>query len=345
MFLRQNFDECANGIRYRHRHRRRKKIVKNSFINLKLILFVFIIFNIGCNSSHKLLKRADDSGNYGSLKTIALKQLQKNPKDSYAIFMLGKVYLIEGKPDSAVFYSTQAVELEPLKSDYRTGLIESKLTLGDTLLKNGSLGEARKNYQFVVELDSKHFLGLCRLGLVQRKIGRYDEAKENYRKAFRINTRADSLQGVLDFFDAAHVQSNLLMKKGRDLLNQKKYQDAMETMEKSVAAKPDNKDAKYYSYLANGLYYYKRGSVGKLWDAIEMFGLAISLRPDQHEPHFYIAEAYIKKDKQDFENSISEFQEVLKLSQDSDLAKEAKKRIEELKARQKLLQDFWNKKK
>ena len=279
--------------------------MKNSSIILKLILFVFIIFNLGCNPSHKLLKRADDSGNYGSLKTIALKQLQQNPIDSYALFMLGKVYLIEGKPDSAVFYYGQAVQLEPLKSDYRAGLIESKLTLGDTLLKNGSLSEARKNYQFVVELDSTHFLGLCRVGLVQRKIGRYENAKENYRKAFRVNTRADSLQEILDFFDSAHVHSNLLMKKGRDLLNQKKYQDAMETMEKSVAAKPDNKDAKYYSFLASGMYYYKKGSVGKLWEAIEMFGLASVLRPDQVEPHFYMAESYIKKDKQAFEKSMS----------------------------------------
>ena len=118
----------------------------------------------------------------------------------------------------------------------------------------------------------------------------------------------------------------------------------MESLDQAVKAKPDNKEAKYHSYLANGLFYYKRGSVGKLWDAIENFGLASSIKPEEVEPHFYMADAYIKKDDKDFENAIQEYEEVVRLAPGSELAKESQKKIEKLKAREKLLKEFWNKK-
>jgi tetratricopeptide (TPR) repeat protein len=308
------------------------------------ILVVVSIFSISCNSSHKLMKEADETSNYGSLKDIALERITKNSNDSYALAMLGKVYLLEGKPDSAAYYYEKAVQNDPQKPEYQTGLIDSKIVFGDTLLKNGFTIKARDSYLSAMKLDTTHFLALCRNGLVNRHLGKFDLAQDYYRKAFRLNTYADSLQKVLDYFDAAHVQSNLLMRKGIESLTSKQYQVAMESLEQAVAAKPDNKEAKYYSYLANGLFYYKRGSVGKLWNAIENFGLASSLKPEEVEPHFYMADAYIKKDDKDFENAIREYEEVLKLAPDSELAKEAQKNIDKLKARDKLLKEFWNKK-
>ena len=184
----------------------------------------------------------------------------------------------------------------------------------------------------------------CRLGLVHKKLGYFDKAQKSYRKALRLNFFADSLQRVLDFFDAAHVQSNLLMNKGIELIKQNRFQQAKETLTKAVDAKPDNKDAKYQLYLANGLFSYKRGSVGKLWEAIENFGLASALRPDEAKPHFYMAEAYLKKDDKDFENAIHEYEEVIRIAPESDLANQAQKKVTELKAREKLLREFWKKK-
>lgn len=318
--------------------------MKSYFQCLKAILLIVTIFVFGCNSSHKLMKQADEAGNYGSLKTIAKERINKNPNDPYALAMLGKVYLSEGKPDSAVYFFESAFRNDPKKVEYQTGLIDAKIVYGDTLLKNNSPIKARDSYVSAIELDSTHFLALCRTGLMYRKFGEYDKARLYYRKAYRINTYADSLQKVLDFFDAAHVQSNLLMRKGIESLNSKQYKIAMESLDQAVKAKPDNKEAKYHSFLANGLYYYKRGSVGKLWDAIENFGLASALKPEEPEPHFYMADAYSKKDKKDFENSIREFEEVIRLAPGSKLAKDAQKKIDKLKTREKLLKDFWNKK-
>jgi tetratricopeptide (TPR) repeat protein len=289
-----------------------------------------------------MMKDADDAGNYRSLKTIALKQIDKNPNDPFALSMLAKAYLEEQKPDSAVIFYDRAYKIKPDKNSL-SGLVNSTVIFGDTLLKKGLVIQARDTYQSAVDLDSSHFAAHCRLGLVYKNLGHFDEAQLFYRKALRLNIAADSLQKILDFLDASHVQSNLLMNRGIDLLKQKKYKEAKETLEKAVTAKPDNEPAKYHSYLANGLFYYKRGSVGRLWDAIENFGLAGALRPDEAEPHFYMAEAYIKKDDKDFKNTIHEYEEVIRLAPESHLAKEAQKRIVKLKAREKLLKDFWKK--
>jgi len=316
--------------------------MKNYFSVLLIFIVTILILSFGCNSSRKMMIEADESGNYHSLKNFALKQIEKNPNDPYALSMLGKAYLAEHKPDSAIFYYDRAYKVQPERT-YLSGLVNSKVILGDTLLNRGSIIQAREIYQSATELDSSHFLAHCRLGLVHKNLGQFDKAQVSYRKALRLNIAADSLQKILDILDAAHVQSNLLMNRGIELLKQKKYKDAMETLEKAVTAKPDNGPAKYHSYLANGLFYYKRGSVGRLWDAIENFGLAGALRPNEAEPHFYMAETYIKKDDKDFENTILEYEEVIRLAPESDLAKEAQKRIKKLKAREKLLKDFWKK--
>jgi len=175
-------------------------------------------------------------------------------------------------------------------------------------------------------------------------VGRYDDARISYERALRLNPEADSLQKVLDFLDAAHVQSNLLLRKGKDLLKHRRYKQAMITLEKAVKAKPDNEEAAYFYHMAAGLYYFKRGSLKKLWDAIEHFGKASILRPKAPEPHFYMAEAYLKKDDKDFENILREYEEVMKLAPDSPLASKARKRLLEQKKREKLLRNFWKKK-
>lgn len=311
---------------------------------MKKIILLLLVATVGCNSTSKLMKQADETGDFRTLRTLAGEKLAAKPNDPLALSMMGKVYLAEGKPDSAAILFEKAVKIKPKNIVYRNLLVVSKVVLGDSLLSKNFIIKARDQYSSAIELDSTYFLAQCRMGLVQKKLGLYDEAQESYRKAYHLNSFADSLQKVLDFFDAAHVQSNLLMTKGIDLLKKKRYKTAMETLSQSVQAKPDNKEAKYYAYLSAGLFYYKRGSVGKLWNAVEQFGLAATLQPDKPEPHFYMAEAYVKKDKQDYESAIREYEEVIKIAPDSKLAKEAEKRIQELKSRKKLLENFWHKK-
>ncbi|HDL17986.1 MAG TPA: tetratricopeptide repeat protein [Bacteroidetes bacterium] len=311
---------------------------------MKKIILILLLFATGCNTTSKLMKQADETGDFKTLRTLAVEKLAAKPNDPLALSMMGKVYLAEGKPDSAAILFEKAMKIKPENAVYRNLLVESKVVLGDSLLSKDFVLRARDQYRLAIELDSTHFPAQCRMGLVQKKLGLYDAAQNSYRRAYHINSYADSLQKVLDFFDAAHVQSNLLMTKGIDLLKKKRYKTAMETLTQAVQAKPDNEEAKYYVYLSTGLFNYKRGSLGKLWNAVEQFGLAAALQPEKPEPHFYLAETYVKKDKKDYENAIREYKEVIDIAPDSNLAKEAKKRIQKLKSGKKLLEDFWHKK-
>ena len=110
-----------------------------------LLIFMITIFALllGCNSSRKMMIEADESGNYRSLKNIALQQIGKNPNDPYALSMLGKAYLEEQKPDSAMFFYNRAYKIKPEKN-YLTDLVNSKVILGDTLLRRGLVFQASR---------------------------------------------------------------------------------------------------------------------------------------------------------------------------------------------------------
>ena len=58
--------------------------MKNSLCVLLILTGTMLVLSIGCNSSRKMMIEADESGNYHSLKNIALKQIEKNPNDPYA---------------------------------------------------------------------------------------------------------------------------------------------------------------------------------------------------------------------------------------------------------------------
>ncbi len=311
---------------------------------IKLGLFAFVIATLwSCATPQKMMKDALKANDIPRLKQLAEESLKKNPNDPFAIAMMGKVFLALGKPDSAIVYLKNACNLDPKNQNYRHALHNARIVMGDTLMKRDLAFRAAQQYEMVAEKDSTNFEAWRKLGFAQRTLGNYDSASLSYQHALRLNPDADSLQKVLDFFDAAHVQSNLLMKKGQDYLRKKQYKQAMIALEKALKAKPDNKEARYYFHMASGMYYFKRGSLKKLWDAIDHFGKASTLRPEAPEPHFYMAEAYLKKDDKDFENTIREYQEAIRLAPESKIARKAKKRIREIKKRERLYRNFWKK--
>ena len=311
---------------------------------VRIFVLFSLILALGCASLHNKMKKALEQNDLPMVKRLAQEALQKNPNDPVALDMMGKVLLAQGKPDSAITYFRKARKLDPQNADFIRDLRQGYVISGDSLVRKGLTYAASQQYEKAVELDSSDFNAWRKLGAAQKTLGQYDKARISYQRALRIHPEADSLQRVLDYLDAAHVQSNLLLSKGKDLLKRKRYKQAMSTLEKAVKAKPDNEEAQYYYHMAAGLYYFKRGSLKQLWDAIDHFGKASVLRPNDPEPHFYMAQAYLKKDDKDFDNVIREYEEVIKLAPDSPLAARAKKQIIKQKKRQKLYRDFWKKK-
>ena len=95
--------------------------------------------------------------------------------------------------------------------------------------------------------------------------------------------------------------------------------------------------------MTKGLLYYKKGSVGTIWDAIEQFGLASALYPEKGEPHYHMGLAYHKKDKKEYSEAIREFETAASVEPKGDFAELSVKKAEELKVYRKKMKDFWGK--
>jgi len=96
--------------------------------------------------------------------------------------------------------------------------------------------------------------------------------------------------------------------------------------------------------MSEGRHHLKRGKVLEMWDAILAFGYAIALRPESAEPVFYMAEAYKKKDKDDYVNPIEHFNKVIELDPDSEFAVMSKKKIKDMMDTKEKMEKFLKKK-
>ncbi|HEX9974586.1 MAG TPA: hypothetical protein VGD14_21140, partial [bacterium] len=131
--------------------------------------------------------------------------------------------------------------------------------------------------------------------------------------------------------------------KGKYFYDQNKEQSALSYLKLALNNKPDHKDATYYFHMTEGKILYRKGSKSACWDAISHYGKAMMLRTESAEPHFYMAQAYEKKDRNEFDNAIDEYQIALKKEPTGNLAGPSKKKIKDLTTRRDKLKKFWGK--
>jgi len=110
----------------------------------------------------------------------------------------------------------------------------------------------------------------------------------------------------------------------------------------AIAIEESNIDAYYAKFMAEGRQLLADGSEWALWDAVVAFGNAAQLKPENPMPHYYMAESYHKKDDQDFDNIISEYETALELNPPENIQDETQKALEEARRRKKLYDDFWD---
>jgi len=168
-------------------------------------------------------------------------------------------------------------------------------------------------------------------------------AEKDYKTALRENPALDSLKTRIAAIDKRRAQSKNWTKKAEAALKRRKYLTAIQNPAQALRLKPDNERAQYLLHMAKGRYYCKRGKLSRIWDAIGEFGKAAALEPKNPEPHFYMAKAYYKKDKRDYDNTIREYQEVVNLAPRSALAKKARVQIKKLKKIRHVWKRFWGK--
>jgi tetratricopeptide (TPR) repeat protein len=136
-----------------------------------------------------------------------------------------------------------------------------------------------------------------------------------------------------------------LFEKGLKAYKNGRFKTSKSFCNKALQVKVDLTVARYLLLMADGRLHVKRATKKSYWDAIDAFGKAAGFRSDAAEPHFRMAQAYEKKDPDEFVNAIDAYEMALKLEPDGAFAKVCKKKIKELKTRKEKLDKFWGRKK
>jgi len=311
---------------------------------VKFMLLTGLLLVVGCAGSTKMADSFFKQKNYRQAISSYRMALKKDSTNVKAWIHLGESYRAIGKLDSAKLSFKKASRLEPKNPKIKHLLLETDYLHAVKMAKDSTYRwEAVRKLTGVLEKDSTYLPALMERGKLYESLGELSLAAKDYAAVLRLNPQQIELKKKIERFETRQKESEAWTKKAASQLHRKRYLKAIGYLKKALTLKPDNERAQYLLHMAKGRYYYKRGSLGRIWDAIEEFGKASVLEPNNPEPHFYMAKAYYKKDKRDYENTIREYEEVVKLAPQSPYGKAARKEIRKLKKLQKIWERFWKK--
>ncbi|MCI0531002.1 MAG: tetratricopeptide repeat protein [candidate division Zixibacteria bacterium] len=100
-------------------------------------------------------------GQINELITALEGRLEKNPKDSEALILLGNLYYDANKAEEAIDFYRQALAIDPENSNVWTDL-------GTMQLHNGQVDQAIQSYTRATEIDPKNQMAWFNLGVLYR---------------------------------------------------------------------------------------------------------------------------------------------------------------------------------
>lgn len=180
------------------------------------------------------------------------------------------------------------------------------------------------------------------------KAGRLAEAFEKLALLRRLET--DTLKTTAFAAEISSRRSSAAKQtaKGIAAFRREKLSTAVNLLSNARELQSDNDTTNYFFHMAmgcdlylKGRYTYKQGAVGRLWDAIEHFGKAASVRPKEAEPHYRMALCYEKKNKDEYVNAIASYEKALRLEPEGPYAAPCRKQIAALKARKEKMDTFY----
>lgn len=311
---------------------------------LKVSILSLVLLILACASSTKMADNFFKEKNYRAAIYGYQQSLKKDPANVNAWINLGKSYQALGILDSARLSLRKAYHLKPNNPAVKHLLLENDFLSAKKLARDKNYRwEAVQKLSSVLEKDSTYLPAIVERGKIYESLGQFGPAAEDYHRALQLDPALVDLKQKIERFQRLTQESGEWTAKAKRALRVQKYLTAVEALKEALTIKPDNKQAQYLLYITRGRYYLKRGSLSRIWDAIEQFGKASALEPQNPEPHFYMAKAYYKKDKRDYKNPIQEYEEVVKLAPNSTYGKIARREIKKLKRLQRIWRKFWGK--
>jgi tetratricopeptide (TPR) repeat protein len=179
------------------------------------------------------------------------------------------------------------------------------------------------------------------LARVNLKLKRLNSALLNLNELEKLEGRLEHYADILGRVLSAKGSSDSLYEIGMEDYRTNYFNDAAKNLEKAYVLNEENVNAEYFMHMAKGLSYYHRKGEDNYWEAIVQFGEAAVVNPSRGEPHYLMGICYEKKDPDDFNTPIQEYQKSLELEMADNYREKAEQRLSNLKARKKKLDAFW----
>ena len=295
------------------------------------------------------LKKANEFYQNENYK-LAIKECQRaiaqDSLNTEAYLIMGKSFNALGKKDSAMTFLQKVYQVQPYSNvtlSARKEIITIKLEIANKFLDEKRYNPAISAYTEIIEMDSTNFAAYHKLGDCYEQNGLLDKAKFYYQKASQIEAQNPFVSNKIQAVDSLSQVAESNFEKGYKFFAANKNKSAVKYLKLALAAKADHKNAKYYFHVAQGKIFYRKGRKSDCWDAIEHYGKAMMVRPESAEPHFLMAQAYEKKDRNEFDNAIEQYRIALEKEPSGQYAAKSKQKIKELKTRRDKLKKFWGK--
>ena len=314
------------------------RFMKTYMQNKMSLLILLMCFSC---SHLKEAQKSLEMGQYDQTIAMCLTAVNEDSLDYRAWSLLGQAYLAKGNLDSALFAVTRAQETDTTRPEYQESIFEITVRQGDRMMSAGDWRKALERYESALVIYPESPSVVHKIGDAFFAGGQYDRARNEYQKSL---TSADStiVAGEIARIDSLAGESRNLVARGMTLLKNGEYESAKSLFEQALEIKPDDVDARYHRHIAWGLRLYKKGSKSALWDAIEEFGYAATLKPHLGEPLYYMGLSYNKKDRNEFDNAIETLEKAVAVESDGPFAQPAAQMATELRLRRKKLRDFWD---
>ena len=199
--------------------------------------------------------RLHQQGKIHQAESIYRQLLEKNPKNSDALHLLGLIAYQTGNHQGAVDMIDGAIEINPNVASYYSNLAIALIGLNQ-------LNAAILNCQKAIELNIDFAEAYTNLGLALRELKKFEEAVESYEKAIALSP------------NQAEAYSNLSIV----LLELKQFEAALANCNKAIELKTDFANA--YSNRGIALQALKQ-----LDAAVSSYDKAISLKSDYAEAY------------------------------------------------------------
>lgn len=314
-------------------------------MKIKRYYFLFLtFFVISCGASNEA-RKAFEQGDYAGAIASGEAMLAQDSTNADAWAIIAEANQKLHKPDAAIRAYEKVLASAPERSSAKRALVrlyvERAQRERDEKDYSGALTELKRAENldpdvFDVYLTRAHvYVDIALLEKARTQLDRAEDIAKN-------DPRPGELRGEIS---QREQEAAALYEKGKELYARGRWTKARKTLEQATALQADHAEAMYTLHMVRGRLFYKKGSVNSLWDAISEFGLAANIHPERAAPHFYMAQAYEKKDRNEFDLPIETYQKVIALEPQSEFARKAQRRIQYLSTLKKKLEKFWGKKK